>query len=111
MGSSEFHTTANKKAKSMNEGFCRSGTAMIAAGVERGYSQCDFCFKFPPITEVHRCSKCLSVMYCSTDCRDQDFKIHKKVCKEDTEERKKKIGQSARRKEGRDALESLEEAL
>ena len=81
---------ANLKIREFN----RTDTAMFGALAKRGeHDRCDFCFKIPPSGDVHRCGKCLSVMYCGTDCRDQDWKIHQKVCKEDVEERKKKFGE------------------
>lgn len=31
--------------------------------------------------EVRRCTKCLTVSYCSTDCQREDWKLHKEECK------------------------------
>ena len=50
--------------------------------------QCDNCFKFT--AKVHRCSKCLTKLYCGEDCRDEDWSIHQKVCVKDKRKRKDK---------------------
>merc|ERR1719508_590974 len=78
---------------------------------ERRSMQCDFCSRLPPVEEVHRCSRCLTMMYCSKDCQLSDWKIHKITCKEDVEERKKKDGGSGRRKKAMDDLEELQKEV
>ena len=54
--------------------------------------RCDNCFKFA--AKVHRCSKCLTKLYCGEDCRDEDWSIHQLVCVKD--KRKKKDNGSVR---------------
>merc|ERR1712142_70183 len=58
----------------------------------RVYS-CDNCFK--STADVHRCSKCLTKLYCGTKCRDEDWPIHKYVCVK--VKRKIKEGKGGRR--------------
>ena len=49
---------------------------------------CDTCFKASG--SLHRCSACLTKLYCGPVCRDEDWTIHKQVCMKD--DRKKKEG-------------------
>ena len=53
---------------------------------------CDNCFK--STVNVHRCSACLTKLYCGTACRDDDWPIHKQVCVK--EERKRKGSKNIR---------------
>ena len=54
--------------------------------------------------KAHRCSKCLTKLYCSKECQLEDFMVHKKVCRKEEVERKKKGEKGERNEEGeRDA--------
>ena len=48
-----------------------------------------------------RCSRCLTNVYCGEECRDPDWVVHKMVCRE--EERKRKVGQLAKKIKAKDA--------
>jgi len=48
----------------------------------------------------HRCSRCLTKVYCGEECRNQDWVVHKMVCREGEEERKIKGEQLVRRRKG-----------
>jgi len=49
---------------------------------------------------VHRCTRCMTKYYCGEECRDEDWaKVHKLLCKEG-QERKKKGGKQARNLKG-----------
>ena len=41
-------------------------------------NRCDACFKH--VRKMHRCSKCLTKIYCGQDCLNQDWNIHKDLC-------------------------------
>ena len=51
---------------------------------------CDYC-GLPGASGIkgHRCSRCLIKVYCGEECKDQDWAVHKLVCREGEEERKK----------------------
>ena len=90
--------------------------AVISTITEQMFNVCDFCSLLPPKNDAHRCNAhrcngCLTVMYCSEACMEQDWKIHKLFCKKDVEERKIKFGCSGRRKAAREGVELLEEAV
>jgi len=53
---------------------------------------CDNCFK--TTVDIHRCSKCLTKLYCGIACRDEDWPIHNLVCVK--EKRKRKDGKLGR---------------
>ena len=50
----------------------------------------------------HRCSKCLTKVYCGDECRNKDWGVHKLVCKEGEVKRKRKGGQQERKNDGMD---------
>jgi len=53
--------------------------------------RCDWCKTMKK--SVHRCSRCLTKVYCSQECLNMDwYKVHKEICKEDSNIRKKKLG-------------------
>ena len=56
---------------------------------------CDFCGQYYEGVRGHRCSRCLTKVYCGVNCRDLDWKVHKLVCREGEEERKK-VGREER---------------
>ena len=51
-----------------------------------------------------RCSRCLTKVYCGGECRDTDWVVHKLVCREGEDERKRKGGQQDRKKQGKDRV-------
>ena len=85
--------------------------AVLSTIAERMDNRCDFCSLLPPKNDAHRCNGCLTVMYCSEACSEQDWKIHKLFCKKDVEERKIKFGRSGRRKAAMEGVELLENAV
>ena len=58
---------AEAYSKDPVEGFYKSG------------HECDHCHH--RVEEVHRCSGCKCMSYCSRDCQLKDWESHKKVCK------------------------------
>ena len=42
---------------------------------------CDTCRKALPYTEMKKCSKCRSAIYCSIECQREDWILHKPTCK------------------------------
>jgi len=71
--------------------------------------RCDYCAMHYQGVRGKRCSRCLTKVYCGEDCRDQDWEVHKLVCREGEVERKKKTGQQERKQEGRDMINHLKE--
>jgi len=55
--------------------------------------RCANCFHFK--SRMHRCSRCLTKLYCGKDCLQQDWAVHKFCCVKNG--RKRKDGQKARR--------------
>ena len=95
----------------IQQNYPRILTAVFITVKERESTRCDFCSKLPPRGGGHHCSKCLTVMYCSVNCLDQDREIHKEFCREEVEERKKKFGGSGRRMEARDIVDRVEKVF
>jgi len=53
-------------------------------------NRCDWCTTLK--RKVHRCSRCLTKVYCSQECLVMDWKkVHKEVCREKPEVRKMKM--------------------
>jgi len=53
-------------------------------------NRCDWCKTLKK--EVHRCSRCLTKVYCNKECLKLDWeKVHHKVCKEKPDIRKQKL--------------------
>lgn len=51
---------------------------------------CDFCYKFSE--KVHRCDRCLTKIYCSKECLQQDLRgKHEAACKKESDQRKVKV--------------------
>ena len=77
-------------------------------------NRCHFCFKLSPHGVVHRCGKCLTKVYCSKDCQQEDWAlVHSKICKGKGVQRKLK-GKAKERKEAgdstlRESLQRMEE--
>jgi len=71
--------------------------------------RCDYCAMYYQGVRGKRCSRCLTKVYCGEDCRDQDWGVHKLVCREGEVERKKKAGQQERKQEGRDMINQMKE--
>jgi len=55
--------------------------------------KCDNCFHFK--SRMHRCSRCLTKLYCGKDCLKQDWAVHKLCCVKNG--RKRRDGQKARK--------------
>ena len=55
----------------------------------------------------HRCSRCLTKLYCGEQCRDKDWAVHKLVCREGEEKRKIKGGREERKLDGKENYESF----
>merc|ERR1719234_581079 len=60
-------------------------------------NRCDSCFKLA--SQVHRCTRCYTKVYCSEECWKEDWAVkHKNFCKENAlEDRKIKGGSKIRR--------------
>ena len=57
--------------------------------------------------EGHRCSKCLTKLYCSDECMEEDAKVHVKICRKREVEWKKKEDRSKRKENGKRMSEML----
>ena len=75
---------------------------MVYAKFKLKYTRdmCDYCDHFYRGVSGHRCSKCLTKVYCGEECKDKDWVVHKLVCREGEEGRKKKGGRGERKKIG-----------
>ena len=52
---------------------------------------CDYCgLPWTSGNMGRRCSRCLTKVYCGEECRDQDWVVHKLMCREGEVERKRK---------------------
>jgi hypothetical protein len=68
---------------------------------------CDSCFMF--CAKVHRCSQCLTKLYCSAACLRGDWESgHKELCKERGPDRKIKAGTRDRKKKGQESMDKYE---
>jgi len=57
--------------------------------------RCDWCSTMK--RKVHRCSRCLTKVYCSQECLNMDWKkVHKEVCREAPDTRKIKMKRNTR---------------
>jgi len=65
---------------------------------------CDYCGVPGAWNRGHRCSRCLTKVYCGEECRDKDWVVHRLVCKEGEEKRKRKGGQQDRKRQGKDRV-------
>jgi len=79
-------------------------TGMMSSG-----QKCDSCAL--PGVKVHRCTGCLTKLYCGELCRDEDWdKVHKQVCRKG-EVRKVKSGKQERVKEGVTTVDEVVKAI
>jgi len=78
---------------------------------EFGSDRCDYCALFYRGVRGHRCSRCLTKVYCGEQCRDLDWGVHKLVCREGEEERKKKVGKQMRKQKGGEFHDTLIESM
>ena len=69
-----------------------------------GKQRCDNCDLVGK--KRHRCSNCLIKLYCF-----EDYKVHKKVCRKEDVERKKKGKKGDRKEEGERDAENLKEEM
>jgi len=74
-----------------------------------GADMCDYCALYFKGVRGHRCSRCLTKVYCGEECRDQDWRIHKLVCRDGEVERKRKGGKQARKKGGSEIFENVKD--
>ena len=74
-----------------------------------GKQRCDSCDLVGK--KRHRCTKCLTKLYCSKECQLEDFKVHRKVCREEEVERKKKGENGERKEEGGRDVEVMKEEM
>jgi len=59
---------------------------------------------------VHRCSRCLTKVYCGVECRDEDWrKVHNVVCRKGEVPRKIKGGEQSRKEEIDKSIEMFSE--
>ena len=68
--------------------------------VAHSMENCDYCGQNYRGRVGHRCSRCLTKLYCGEECRVQDWGVHRLNCKEGKEDRKKKGGKGVRKQEG-----------
>ena len=74
-----------------------------------GKQRCDSCDLVGK--KGHRCSKCLAKLYCSKACQLEDFKVHRKVCRKEEVERKRKGEKGERKEEGERDAETWKEEM
>jgi len=74
--------------------------------LDLSYHRCDNCF-LPSKDSLHRCTGCLTKLYCGEVCRDEDWgKVHSQVCKRG-EKRKKKGGKQQRKEDVKRYIEKV----
>ena len=74
--------------------------------LDLSYHRCDHCF-LPSKDSIHRCTGCLTKLYCGELCRDEDWgKVHSQVCKRG-EKRKKKGGKQQRKEDVKTYIEEI----
>ena len=69
------------------------------------------CAQFYTEVRGHRCSQCLTKVYCGEECRDKDWAVHKLVCRAGEESRKVKGGKLQRKLEGQENFETFLECI
>lgn len=73
---------------------------------EHRKDRCDWCNTLKRV--VHRCSKCLTKVYCSEECHDLDWeKVHKDICREKSDIRKLKMSRKSRVMEDSELPETI----
>ena len=70
----------------------------VRLATKSGADRCDYCAVYYRGQRVHRCSRCLTKVYCGEQCRDQDWGVHKLVCREGEGWQ---VGRKMKRKKGR----------
>jgi len=95
----------------IKEDICVQDSDLKALYTNKGFFEglaflCDFC-GLPGTggNMGHRCSRCLTKLYCGKECRDLDWVVHKLVCKEGEVERKRKGSQLDRKMKTRAGAE------
>lgn len=83
----------------------------IEVKVAHSMENCDYCGQNYGGRVGHRCSKCLTKLYCGEECRDQDWGVHRLNCKEGKEDRKKKGGKGVRMQDGAALVNEVREVL
>jgi len=77
---------------------------------ENRFRKCDYC-SLPSKGCIHRCTGCLTKLYCGEQCRDEDWEeVHSKVCKKG-EGRKVKGGKQERKEDVSKRFEELVERV
>ena len=72
---------------------------VLMTNTKFGENLCHFCFRLSSHEVVHRCSSCLTKVYCSKFCQTEDWSlIHSQICKGEGAQRKQK-GKAKERKE------------
>ena len=74
-------------------------------GYEYAEDVCDYCNQCYLGGKVHRCSRCLTKVYCGKDCRDKAWPVHKLACRKGEEKRKVKACKEERKQKGSDRFE------
>jgi len=74
---------------------------------EHQNEKCDYCGRLNQEARGHRCSACLTKVYCDTECQGNDT-VHLKECKKG-DQRKKKGGNERRKERGRQAIRQIKE--
>ena len=73
--------------------------------------KCGCCARVYPGLRGHRCSRCLTKLYCGEKCRDMDWVVHKLICRKGEVVRKKKGDRQERKQKGSDQFERQMAAL
>jgi len=91
-----------------NEKWRKWMIAVLASHAKHKATCCNLCFKLVPLDTVHRCSKCLTKMWCSKECQLKDWElVHKRVCTVEADQRKVKAGKEDRNEAGVKKQENL----
>ena len=93
----------------MVNAFSVLGSTAEMLEMKHGKIWCDNCFKVG--RKGHRCSKCLTKIYCTKECQREDFKVHNMICRVEEVERKKKGDRREREEVGRKDSEEKKEEL
>ena len=70
-------------------------------GSEFARDMCDYCSQYHRGVRGHRCSQCLTKVYCGVGCKDKDWEtVHHVICRKGEESRKKKMRKDGRKLKG-----------